>query len=202
MKLETQRLILREPKISDWKDIVEGIGNFNVTKTMSSVPYPYKKKDAFWWITKSIKEKNKKSRENYSFVIELKSKKKIIGGIGLHHIDFNKTAETGSWIAQPYWRKGYITEAKIALNEFAFNKLKLRKLHSPIFSTNMASNATQKRMGYKLEGVLKKEKFCKATKKVHDVNICGLFKEDWKKNLPSIKKHLQMKIKKLEDKHL
>jgi hypothetical protein len=49
---------------------------------------------------------------------------------------------------------------------------------------------------------LKKEAKSLATGKIHDINICGLFKEDWKKNLPKIKKHLQEKIKKLEDKHL
>jgi len=201
MKLETQRLILREPKISDWKDIVEGIGNFNVSKTMSSVPYPYKKKDALEWIKKTIQKSRKKERDSYAFSIELKSNKKVIGNISLTNINkFDKTGETGSWINEKYQRKGYITEAKIALNEFAFNKLKLRKLKSPMFITNIASNMTQKRMGYKLEGFLKKDKLCKTTGKIHDVNICGLFKEDWKKKLPSIKKHLQEKIKKLENK--
>ncbi|MBU1129062.1 MAG: GNAT family N-acetyltransferase [Nanoarchaeota archaeon] len=76
MKLETKRLILRTPKISDWKDIVEGIGNLKVSKNVSSVPYPYKKKDALDWINKQIKESKKKKKKGYSFVIELKSEKK------------------------------------------------------------------------------------------------------------------------------
>jgi RimJ/RimL family protein N-acetyltransferase len=170
---------------------------------MSKVPHPYYKKDALEWIKRTIKKWNEKRKKDYSFVIELKKEKKVIGALGLHQIDgLNKTSETGSWIAQPYWRKGFITEAKIVLNEFAFNKLKLRKLKSPIFVENKPSNATQKRLGYFLEGVLKKEVKSLATGKIHDSNVYGLFKEDWKKKLPSIKRHLQEKIRKLENKPL
>ena len=199
MKLETQRLILRKPKLSDWKDIVEGVGNLKVSRTMGAVPYPYKKKDGLWWINKGIKKWKEKTKEDYSFVIELKSEKKVIGAMGLHKIDkFTGIAETGSWINKKYQRKGYITEAKMVVNEFVFNNLKLRKLYSPIFSINIASNATQKRMGYRLEGFLKKHARCRATGKIYDENLYGLFKEDWKKNLPKLKKHLKEKIKKLK----
>ncbi len=181
MKLETKRLILRTPRISDWKDIVEGIGNLKVSKNISSVPYPYKKKDALEWIDKQIKNSKKKKKE-YSFVIELKSEKKVIGGSGLHKLDLeNKTAETGSWIAKPYWRKGFATEAKIAVNDFAFNKLKLRRLESRAFVENKASNEMSKKLGLKLEGTLRKADKSKATSKTHDLNIWGILKEDWKK---------------------
>ncbi|MBU4308842.1 MAG: GNAT family N-acetyltransferase [Nanoarchaeota archaeon] len=182
MKLETKRLILRTPKISDWKDIVEGIGNLKVSKNVSSVPYPYKKKDALDWINKQIKESKKKKKKGYSFVIELKSEKKIIGGSGLHKLNLeNGTAETGSWIAEPYWRKGFATEAKIAINNFAFDKLKLIRLESRSFIDNKASNQMSKKLGLKLEGTLRQSEKCKATRKVHDANIWGILKEGWKK---------------------
>jgi RimJ/RimL family protein N-acetyltransferase len=42
---------------------------------------------------------------------------------------------------------GYATEAKIAINNFAFNELKLRKLTSFIFVENKVSNVVQKKMG-------------------------------------------------------
>src|SRR3989339_394111 len=129
--LRTERLILREPKLSDWKDLVEGIGNFEVAKHLVGPPYPYKKKDAEWWIKKKIKEAKEKEKTSYTFFIELKSAKKLIGVIDLMKIDrVNGLSETGSWINRKYQRRGYITEAKIAVNEFAFNKLKLRRLES------------------------------------------------------------------------
>ena len=74
-----------------------------------------------------------------------------------------------------------MTEAKIAVNDFAFDKLKLRRLNSDVFTDNKASNATQLKMGYKLEGTQRKAVKAKASGKIHDENIYGLLKEDWKK---------------------
>ena len=182
MKKETKRLILRKPKKSDWKDIVEGVGEYDIAKMLLVVPHPYNKKDAEDYLKLVIKRWGKKIKDDYTFVIELKSEKKVIGAIGIHRIEkFSGTGTTGSWINKKYWRNGYMTEAKIVVNDFAFNKLKLRKLNSDVFTENKASNAIQVKMGYKLEGTRRKNNRSKASGKIHDVNIYGLLKEDWKK---------------------
>ncbi|GAH80485.1 unnamed protein product, partial [marine sediment metagenome] len=62
MRLETKRLILRTPRKSDWKDIVEAVGDIKVSKFLSLVPHPYKKKDALLWINECIKKARKKKR--------------------------------------------------------------------------------------------------------------------------------------------
>jgi RimJ/RimL family protein N-acetyltransferase len=180
MELETKRLILRKAKKSDWQDIMEGAGDLNVSKNMTTVPYPYAKSDAEWFVKDSIKKWNDK--KSYSFFIELKSEKKVIGVMTLGNInEFSGTSTTGSWINKKYWKKGYITEAKIAVNDFAFNVLKLRRVNSTVYADNKASNATQSKMGYKLEGFSKKAQRSKSSGKIHDINIYGLLKEDWKK---------------------
>jgi len=189
MELKTKRLILRTPKISDWKDIVEGVGDFDVAKMTENIPHPYKKKDGLSWIKRAQKELRKKI--SYVFAIELKSEQKVIGVIDLSSVKkFSGIATTGSWINKKYWRKGYITEAKIAANNFAFNNLKLRKLNSTVFIKNKASNKTQKSVGYTLEGLKKKDAKSLSTGEIRDVYLYGLLKEDWKKNLPKLKKRL------------
>jgi len=199
MKLETKRLILRKPKLSDVDDLVEGINNINISKWMVPVPFPYTKKDGKWYINECLKAWNKKIQIKYPFAIELKSEKKVIGGLEVSKINFDaRTGETGSWISEKYWRKGFITEAKIALNEFAFNNLKLNKLKSPVFVDNKASNSTQLKVGYVLEGCLKEDDISKATGKIHDCNQYALFKKDWKKLLPKLKRDLDKKIKSLK----
>jgi hypothetical protein len=50
MILTTKHLILRQPKIKDAKDIIEGINNLNISKWLLVVPYPYTMKDARWYI--------------------------------------------------------------------------------------------------------------------------------------------------------
>ena len=50
MILKTKRLILRSPRKSDWKDILEGASDIEVSKYLLLVPHPYKKKDALSWV--------------------------------------------------------------------------------------------------------------------------------------------------------
>lgn len=196
MKIETKRLILRLPRKGDWKDILEGVKDLEVTKYLAVVPHPYKKKDALWFIDDSLKKWKKKKPESYRFFIELKSEKKIIGVTDIHGInELDKTAKTGSWINKNYWRKGYILETKIPVMDFIFNKLKMRKIETEAFATNKGSNAMQKKLGFKFEGKKIKSSICKATGKIHDANMYGLLKEDWKKKRPHLIKDLNKKIK-------
>jgi ribosomal-protein-alanine N-acetyltransferase len=201
MKLKTQRLVLREPKMSDWKDLVEGLNDRDTSRYLAAVAFPYKEKDAKEWIKHCIKEWKEKEKTSYHFFIELRSEKKIIGAIDIaNYSKQHKTCETGSWINKEYWRKGYIMEAKIAVNEFAFNRLKVRKMETGVYKENTASNKAQTSIGYKYEGCKLKHHIAKSTGKIHDENFYGLMKEDWKKNLSKLKKHLQEKIKNLEGK--
>jgi len=194
MKIETKRLILRPPKISDWKDLVEAINDKDIAAFLATVPHPYKKKDALEFINKVKKDWKKKKPTTIQFSIILKSTNKLIGGSGIGSIDrFSKIAVSGSWIARKYWRKGYITEAKIAFNDFTFNKLKLQKISSKVYADNKASNSMVKKFGYKYEGTSKREIRTKADGKWHDVNLYGLFKEDWKKIRPKLIKKLKTK---------
>ena len=199
-KLETQRLILRKPKLSDWKDIVEGLNDLKVSQSLKFVPYPYKKKNALYWIKYNLKNWKKKNGNSYVFFIELKTNKKIIGETGIYVNPKNKKASTGSWINRKYWKKGYLLETKIPVFDFIFNKLKLRKIETSANKENVSSNNLQKKLGFKYEGTRIKSETNEATGKIHDVNLYGLFKEDWKKIEPKLKKRLNEKIKRLEAK--
>jgi len=46
MILETNRLILRNWQKNDVDDLVEGLNNYNVSKWLVLVPFPYLKKNA------------------------------------------------------------------------------------------------------------------------------------------------------------
>lgn len=192
--LETKRLILRQPEKSDWKDIMEGAGEYDVAKMLSTAPHPYKRKDADWYINKLMNEWKEKVKKSLTFLIVLKSENKVIGTMAMSKVDmFQGIATTGSWINKKYWKNGYITEAKIAVNDFAFNKLKLRRLNSQVVVNNIASNKTQEKMGYKLEGIMRKAGKNKLTGKIFDLNIYGLLKEDWKKIRPKLVKEFKSK---------
>ncbi len=79
MKLETERLILREWSEKDVNGLIEGLNNLDVAKWLAFVPYPYTKKDAEEWIKYCVKTVMKgNDRDCYEFAIELKSEKKLL----------------------------------------------------------------------------------------------------------------------------
>jgi len=182
MKLETKRLILRDITMKDAKDIVKNLNNVKISRYLLVVPYPYTMKDAKWWVNECKRKAKEKPRESYSLHIELKSKKGIIGGVGLSKIDnFQGTASIGYWLGEDYWRQGIVSEAVREVLDFAFNKLKLRKVELYAFAENKASNALAKKMGFKLEGKIRKKSRDRATGKIHDDNFYGLLREEWKR---------------------
>lgn len=182
MKLETKRLILREWKECDKKDTIKGINNLNVSKWLLVVPHPYTQKDANWWINHCKEKQNKKPRTDFGFAIELKSEKKVIGGIGLSKVNnFDGTASLGYWLAESYWKQGYGSESLDALLKFAFNKLKLRRVEAGVFVGNPSSGKLLEKFGAKQEGLKRKALRCKADGKIKDELMYGLLKEEWRR---------------------
>lgn len=177
MKLETKRLILRKPLKEDWEEIHKLIDK-RIMKDFFT-PVPYKKEHSKEMINNAIKLWGKSS---YEFIIQKKDTKAIIGMTGIKKVNrMNKTANAFTWIGAKYRKKGYAMEAKIMINNFFFNTLKLRKLISEVVTFNKPSNEMQKKIGMKSEGVKRKENFNPFTKKYEDMNLYGLLKEEWRK---------------------
>lgn len=181
MKIETDRLVLRDLIMKDADSIMKYINNLNISKWLLAVPYPYTKKDATWWVNHCLENQRKKERTGYEFGITLKPSSEVIGGVGLSKVDLGQgTAEIGYWLAEDYQRRGIVYEACKSLIDYAFNELKLRKIRIPVFLKNEASNGMAKKLGAKLEGRLRKQCICKATGEIHDDNLYGLLKEEWR----------------------
>jgi len=72
---------------------IENINDIKVSKFLGTVPYPYKKKDAKWFINHQKKEAKKKPRTIYNFSIIDKETNKLIGGI---RIDINREHKRGA----------------------------------------------------------------------------------------------------------
>lgn len=183
MRLETKRLILREWNKKDADDLIEGLNDLKVAKWLVSVSHPYTKKDAEEWINYCNKSAKKgKDKDSYEFAIELKSEGKVIGGVSVSKINkFHGTASGGIWLNQKYHRQGYGLEAFAAKLDFAFNRLKLRRMENGFFNGNKLSFKMQKALGYKIEGMRRKGFICKADGKIKDEYMTGLLKKDWKK---------------------
>lgn len=179
-RIETERLILRQPSESDVKDIIRNLSDLKVTKWLLVVPYPYTKKDALWYINHHKEKLKKKPRTDYGYWIELKETHEVIGGIGLGKIDFSAGVGTvGYWLGTKFHRKGYGSEALKALLDLGFKKLKLNRIEAGVFVGNPSSGLLLEKYGFKYEGCKRKAVRCKATGKIHDENLYGLLRSEY-----------------------
>ena len=127
------------------------LNNKNVTDWLYKMPVPYTEKDAKMWL-KYCKKNNGKN-ENILFAIEMNNE--MIGGIGMHQ-RAGHCYETGYWIGEPFWGKGFATEALNKVLDIAFNDLQLVRVQAYIFEGNTASERVLEKCGFKQEGFLLK----------------------------------------------
>ena len=112
--------------------------------------------------------------------VELKSEKKVIGGVSLDKVNkFQGTAGGGIWINAKYHGQGYGAEAFSKRINFAFNELKLRRLENGFFDGNPSSFKMQEKFGYKIEGMRRKVFICMADGEIKDEYITSLLKDEW-----------------------
>src|SRR3989344_2131854 len=105
MKIATKRLVLRELKKTDAKDIQKNANNIEIARWIPLFPHPYSLKDAKSYIKMCIDHKKKRPRKVYDFGITLKSEVKIMGMISISKIDrFQGTGTIGYWLGESYWR--------------------------------------------------------------------------------------------------
>ena len=133
------------------------------------------------WLENLAENKN-------DIVLGIEVKGQLIGTMGIHKINWkDRVAITGALMGdKKYWGKGYGTDAKMALLEYAFNTLNLRKLMSSVIAYNKRSLQYSLHCGYKIEGTKRKQFFRKG--EYWDEIVLGLFKEEW---LPYWKKHIK-----------
>lgn len=113
----------------------------------------------------------------FDFVFMNKGERVGMGGLtGVSIID--KNCELYMYVDVSFQGKGlgYLSGKKLC--EFAFNVLKLEKVFLYTFSENYRANKLYEKIGFKLEGVLRKQTF--KDKRLQDRNIYGLLKNEFK----------------------
>lgn len=156
MKLPgSKRFILRTIQKGDEFDIAKNANDKTISRNTSAIPHPYKLKYAQDFVRKFKKKSRAEYPQDLVFVIVVDSE--VIGCVGLHKIIKNHKSELGYWLAKKYWGKGIVPEAVKIVTNFAFRKLKLKRVYARVYSFNMPSMKVLEKNGYKLEGIFKKD---------------------------------------------
>lgn len=136
-ELRTARLTLRPPREGDLDALVAAIGDFEIVRWMSRVPYPYTRADA----DAAMRRWGDGSQPVWSIFDE----SGLVGGIGL--ID-----HLGYWIARRAWGQGYATEAGLAVLDWHFAQSGAEPVVAQYMLGNAASARILARLGFRDEG--------------------------------------------------
>jgi CMP-N,N'-diacetyllegionaminic acid synthase len=119
------------------------------------------------------------SKNDYFFAIYLKGNDEFIGTLKIGSIDwYSKTADIGIMIGNKnYWGKGISKDAVAAACDYAFRKLKMRRLTGGCLSVNVAMGKCFERTGFKKEGVHRNQVPFESDYVDH--SIYGMFKEEF-----------------------
>ena len=129
--LKTARLLLRPLKMADAPEVARLVGDIEVTRWLTVVPHPYAIADAETFI--------RDAAADWRFGIEVDGR--ITGVIGVQ-------AQLGYWLGQPYWGRGYMSEAAHAIVNARFLESG-EALSSGYFVDNHRSGAILRKIGFR-----------------------------------------------------
>jgi len=142
--LETERLVLRAPRLADVKAIARLANDRRVAENTARIPYPYHVDDAEQFLAGANRQVGEAT-----FVILREGE--LIGMCGVEPRE--GTAEIGYWIGVPHWNRGYATEAVRALIDHAFGDIEHDALQAGARVSNPASRRVLEKCGFQWTGV-------------------------------------------------
>lgn len=179
--LTTERLILREWKISDSKDLYEYAKSDFVGPNAGWPPHKNEEESKEVIIKLFI-------QENDTYAVVLKEENKVIGSIGLHErkpdenlVDL-KQREIGYVLNPKYWGRGLIPEAVNRVIQYGFEILNLDIIWCGHFDFNHNSKRVCEKCGF-IYRFQKKQKLKLLNNKEAITLYYSITKSDYIKNI-------------------
>jgi RimJ/RimL family protein N-acetyltransferase len=141
--LKTKRLTLRPPTMADAERVALLLDNFAVSGNLSRVPYPYYLSDAKAYL--KTRRADLPPAET-GFAIDLDGVG-FIGQVG-YHTDIHGDTVLGYYLGQPFWGRGFMSEAATAVVDWYFAVTPADTIKSGVFHFNKPSFAIQKKLGF------------------------------------------------------
>jgi RimJ/RimL family protein N-acetyltransferase len=152
MLLTLPRCDVRSWRGSDVDAVARYADNRNIWLNLrDAFPHPYTRRDARDFIHAA-----RQRAPETMFAIAVNDE--AVGGIGfLLQTDVERTsAEIGYWLGEPFWGRGLMTEALVAVTAHAIRAHHLTRVFALPFASNTASCRVLEKAGYVLEGRLRR----------------------------------------------
>lgn len=144
---------LRTWTLADAPALAKLINNKKVQDNLrDGLPFPYGEEDAKAFLSAMLASD---PDQNLAFAIEADGK--LIGSISATrcaNIHF-RTAELGYYLGEPYWGKGFATEAVRQICDYIYRNTDIIRIFAEPFAYNTASCRVLEKAGFQLEGLLR-----------------------------------------------
>ncbi len=146
--LVTDRLVLRAPHKEDTDAIACLANNARVATMVSRMPHPYTRKDA----AEFIKRTKTGALGKCVYAVTDADNGRFLGCCGVEPQQDAVTLELGYWIGEPFWGKGYATEAAHAVIDMAFRTRDIEFIDVRCRVTNPGSRRVIHKCGFQFQG--------------------------------------------------
>ncbi|MDO5530355.1 MAG: GNAT family protein [Paracoccus sp. (in: a-proteobacteria)] len=156
VRVETERMVLRLPAMSDFRDwtALRAESRAFLTPWEPVWADDHLSRRAFttrvYWAARA-----ERTGTACPFFLERRLDGALLGAITMDNIRRGpaQMATIGYWVGAPHARQGYMTEAIDAVVRYAFNQLDLSRIEAACLPENTASRGVLERAGFKYEGV-------------------------------------------------
>ena len=152
MRLVLERSVVRSWEMADAASLVAHANNPRVAALLRDrFPHPYTMHDGRTFL-RSVR----KSKPETLFAIEVDEA--AVGGIGLmlqQDVD-RVSAEIGYWLGEPFWNRGIVAEALVAVTRYGIEHHGLTRIFALPFAANAASCRVLEKAGYVREAYLRR----------------------------------------------
>jgi RimJ/RimL family protein N-acetyltransferase len=152
-EIRSKRLVLRALRASDAEALFALFSNWEVVRWLSLPPWPYTLDDARGFAEGAAQRHLDGAEASYAVTLQ----DALIGGIGVRlrpqsHLQRAAGPNFGFWVGQPYWGRGYMTEAVWALVQQVFARTPCDAIYAGAFVDNVASLRVQEKAGFLHDG--------------------------------------------------
>ena len=144
-KIETKRLILRAPIRGDVPVLVQLANNKNIAEKLARLPSPYTRADGIAFV-----EIFSQRADERPYAIT-NPHGDFMGIVGFTFVP-GHPPELGYWLGEPFWGKGFMSEAVKALLEAAHATRQFPTIASSALATNAGSLSILAKAGFKIVG--------------------------------------------------
>jgi 8-oxo-dGTP diphosphatase len=150
--LKTERLTLRPLRAQDAEAMHRLINDWEVTRTLPDLPYPYPRELADEWIASTVTQIAEGTGYHLAITGHEGKKETLVGLVGLRVDPGTRSASLGYWVGRTFWGHGVATEAAGRLTRWGFANLPIDRVIAHVVEGNVPSAAVLRRIGFRETG--------------------------------------------------